>query len=212
MNQKDKEILELEKKVKLYKEKLNYLKKNKNIYNINTSVNSFNLSKTRSSTNVTERNIYHVQSMSSSQAKIKTSCSMANNFYGNKNPGKKLNNENKSRPKSNNYRKPKIDLYNFYNSKSKKKRSNNFKKNNVNNNSKNSNLINNNFLFNCKRAKSSKAEVKKNLNILSRLNSNINNIDENKLLTLEETQYLCDKMIEKMKRTFELVKEATLGD
>lgn len=27
MNQKDKEILELEKKVKLYKEKLNYLKK-----------------------------------------------------------------------------------------------------------------------------------------------------------------------------------------
>ena len=137
---------------------------------------------------------------------------MANNFYGNKNAGKKLNNENKSRPKSNNYRKPKIDLYNFYNSKSKKKRSNNFKKNNVNNNSKNSNLINNNFLFNCKRAKSSKAEVKKNLNILSRLNSNTNNIDENKLLTLEETQYLCDKMIEKMKHTFELVKEATLGD
>ena len=86
------------------------------------------------------------------------------------------------------------------------------KKNNANNNSKNSNLINNNFLFNCKRAKSSKAEVKKNLNILSRINSNTNNNDENKLLTLEETQYLCDKMIEKMKHTFELVKEATLGD
>ena len=71
MNQKDLEIIELEKKVKLYREKLNYLKKNKNIYNINTSINSIGLNKTRSSLNVTERNIYFTESLSKSQAKYK---------------------------------------------------------------------------------------------------------------------------------------------
>ena len=94
--------------------------------------------------------------------------------------------------------------------KNKIKRDNNFKKNN---NSKNLNEYNNNNLFNCKRAKSSKVETKKSHNnILSKLNKNVLNIKENKLLTLEETQYLCDKMIQKMKLTFELVKAATLGD
>lgn len=170
------------------------------------------MSKTRSSTNVTERNLCNVQSMSNSQAKIKTSCSLANNLYVNKKDEKKITNDNKKRPKSNNYRKPKIDFYNFYNknNKNKIKRANNFKKNN----SKNLNIVdNNNYLFNSKRAKSSKIEMKKNYNnILSKSNNNAVNIKENKLLTLEETQYLCDKMIQKMKLTFELVKAATLGD
>ena len=212
MSQKDKEIYELEKEVKLYKEKLDYLKKNKNIYNLNNSLNSFNLSKTRSSTNVKERNLYNVQFIPNNQVKIKTSGSLTNNLFINKNEEKKLKNDTKKRPKSNNYHKPKIDFYNFKNNnmKNKIKRDNNFKKNN---NSKNLNEYNNNNLFNCKRAKSSKVETKKSHNnILSKLNKNVLNIKENKLLTLEETQYLCDKMIQKMKLTFELVKAATLGD
>ena len=68
INQKDKKIIELEKQIKLYKDKL---KNQLRIFNINTSINSFNLSKTRSSTNITERNIYQIHSLSNSQAKIK---------------------------------------------------------------------------------------------------------------------------------------------
>ena len=68
IDQKDKKIIELEKQIKLYKDKL---KNQMRIFNINTSINSFNLSKTRSSTNITERNIYQIRSLSNSQAKIK---------------------------------------------------------------------------------------------------------------------------------------------
>ena len=67
IDQKDKKIIELEKQIKLYKDKL---KNQMRIFNINTSINSFNLSKTRSSTNITERNIYQIRSLSNSQAKI----------------------------------------------------------------------------------------------------------------------------------------------
>ena len=45
--------------------------------------------------------------------------------------------------------------------------------------------------------------------------NNINNNKENKehkLLTLEETQALCDEIIKKMKFTLELVKTATMGE
>jgi hypothetical protein len=143
INQKDMEIFELEKKVKLYTDKLNFLKKNKNIYNINISINSFNLSKTRSSSNVTERNIYFSESLSKSQAKIKIPSSFQEK------------NENKKRPKSNNYRKPKMDFYNI------NKYSINYKKN-KSNKSKYVNLNENNILFNTnKRRKSSNVKIQK---------------------------------------------------
>lgn len=202
MNQKDKEILELEKRVQLYKEKLNYLKKHKNIYNINTSINSFNLSKTRSSSNVTERNMKQMQSLSKSQAKIKTSFSLTKNIYGNKTINKKLRNENKIRPKSNNYRKPKIDFFNININK------NNYKKNNVNITIKNHNIIESNYF---KRPKSSKIKTKKNLNN-SLIKPTFSTKKENKILTLQETKDLCDKMIQKIKYTLDMVKAATIGE
>ena len=203
MNQKDKEIFELEKKVKLYKEKLNYLKKNKNI---NSSLNSFNLSKTRSSSNFTERNIIHMQSMSKSQAKIKTSFSLAANLYLNKNVDKKIKNEEKIRPKSNNYRKPKIDILII------NKNSHNYKKNNINLNNKSKNMPMAEIIYYNKRPKSSKIKNKKNVNIIFNKSNNCNNNKANNLLTLEETQNLCDKIIKKMKFTLELVKAATMGE
>ena len=203
MNQKDKEIFELEKKVKLYKEKLNYLKKNKNI---NSSLNSFNLSKTRSSSNFTERNINHMQSMSKSQAKIKTSFSLAANLYLNKNVDKKIKNEEKIRPKSNNYRKPKIDILII------NKNSHNYKKNNINLNNKSKNMPMAEIIYYNKRPKSSKIKNKKNVNIIFNKSNNCNNNKANNLLTLEETQNLCDKIIKKMKFTLELVKAATMGE
>ena len=202
MNQKDKEIIELEKKVQLYKEKLKNLKKTKNVYNINSSLNSFNLSKTRSSSNITERNIHQIQSLSKSQAKIKTSFSLASNIYGNKNLNNKLKNENKIRPKSNNYRKPKIGFFNI------NKHINFLKKNNINNKSKNINIIENNYY---KRPKSSNIKAKKNVNNYFVKSNNSNNKGKN-LLTLEETQNLCDKMIKKLKFTLDLVKAATIGE
>ena len=115
INQKDKKIIELEKQIKIYKDKL---KNQIRIFNINTSINSFNLSKTRSSTNVTERNILQIHSLSNSQAKIKTSYPMTKNLYGSTNidggAGYNKNkniNINKKRPKSNNYKKPKLNNF-----------------------------------------------------------------------------------------------------
>ena len=70
LNQKDKKIAELENQIKIYKDKL---KNQIRIFNINSSTNSFNLSKTRSSTNVNERNLYQIHSLSKSHAKIKNS-------------------------------------------------------------------------------------------------------------------------------------------
>ena len=154
---------------------------------------------------MSERNICYMQSMSRSQAKIKISSSLANNLYGNKNTDKKVKNENKKRPKSNNYRKPKMDAYNI------NKHSNNFKKNLINK-TKNLNILESNYLFNFKRPKSSNVKIKKNINnMMSKPINNAHN-KENKLLTLEETQQLCDKMIKKMKYTLELVKAATIGE
>lgn len=212
--QKDKKIAELEKQIKMYKDKL---KNQIRIFNINTSINSFNLSKTRSSTNVTERNMYQIRSLSNSHAKIMTSYPLTRNLYGNKNGENKQNiNKNKSKSKkkskSNNYRKPKINNYFFGNKNNEKKMHvNNFKRGDGNSKQKYKNKIEDN-LMNNKRAKSSNIEKNKNINhnmVKSNIKYNHKNED---LLTIEQTQNLCDKMIEKMKNALELVKKATTGD
>jgi len=112
INIKDKKIAELEKLIKIYREKL---KNQIRVFNINTSINSFNLSKTRSSTNITERNMYKIRSLSNSQAKIKTSYPPTKNIYGNnKIVNNKMNyntNKSKKRPKTKNYKRPKMNNY-----------------------------------------------------------------------------------------------------
>ena len=217
LNQKDKTIAELEKKIKGFKEKL---KNQIRIFNINTSINNFNLSKTRSSTNVTERNLNQIRSLSNSQVKIKSSNPLIKNLYGNKNCENKLNynknkskSKNKRRAKSNNYKKPNIDNFCFGNKEiDYKKHINNFKRNNNKNQNYKSKYQDN--IKNDKRAKSSNVEKNKrgnNINniIKSDIKKNIKNDD---LLTLEETQNICDKMFEKVKKILELVKLATTGN
>ena len=218
LNQKDKAIAELEKQIKLYKEKL---KNQIRVFNINTSINNFNLSKTRSSTNVTERNMNQIRSLSNSQTKIKTSNILTRNLYGNKNCENKMNynknkskSKNKRRPKSNNYKKPKIDNIFFGNKEiDNKKHINNFKRNNNNKQNYKSKYQDN--IINDKRAKSSNVEKNKKVNInnIIKPNTNIKKNHKNEdLLTLEETQNMCDKMYEKTKKILELVKMATTGD
>ena len=197
LHQKDKKIVELERQIKLYKDKL---KNQITIININSSasLNNFNLSKTQSSKNVIERNLGQVRSYSNSNEKIKVSNPMKNNN------NKVNNNKNiyRKRPKSNDYKKEKINSlifiknlneikrqhYNYFKSKSKPK-------------SKNENS------GNYKRAKSSKTE-KRNINNNNKSKVSINNTN-NELLSIEETQYICDKMLEKMKNVLELVKITT---
>ena len=48
--------------------------------------------------------------------------------------------------------------------------------------------------------------------MLNKQNKDKTKVKENKLFTLEETQYLCNKIIKKMKYTLELVKAATTGE
>ena len=212
INQKDKKIIELEKQIKLYKDKL---KNQMRIFNINTSINSFNLSKTRSSTNITERNIYQIRSLSNSQAKIKNSYPISKNIYGNKITDNKMNyyaskNKNRKRPKTNNYKKPKINNYFFGNQNNENRiHVNNFKRNEKNSKQKYKYKDNS---MKYKRAKSSNIEKNKkfNNNMIKLANKNCNNNEE--LLTIEQTMNLCEKMMEKMKNVLELVKAATIGD
>jgi hypothetical protein len=209
LNQKDKKIAELEKQIKMYRDKL---KNQIRIFNINTSINSFNLSKTRSSTNITERNMCQIRSLSNSHAKIKTSYPLTRNLYGNKKGDNKANNnkniiKNNKRPKSNNYRKPRYNNYMFGN----KIHVNNFKRNAVNVKQKSKNKYQDNNSVKYKRAKSSNIEKNKNNIIISKSNAKYNNKIEN-LLSIEETQILCDKMMAKMKNVLELVKLATTGE
>ena len=71
-----------------------------------------------------------------------------------------------------------------------------------------------------KRAKSSNVEKNKRTNNMGKINvnntKNINNKDldstNGDLMTVEETQMLCDKMMEKIKNVLELVKKATTGE
>ena len=211
INQKDKKIAELEKLITIYRDKL---KNQIRVFNINTSINSFNLSKTRSSTNITERNIYKIRSLSNSQAKIKTSCPYTKNIYGNKILNNKMNynkNKSKKRPKSNNYKKPNINNYIFLNKNIDNKiHVNNFKRNENTSKQKYKNKYQDNNKY--KRAKSSNIEKnRKNNNLTKSCTNNTTNKDEN-LLTIEETKNLCDNMMEKMKNVLELVKLATTGD
>ena len=209
INQKDKKIAELEKLIQIYRDKL---KNQIRVFNINTSINSFNLSKTRSSTNVTERNMYKIRSLSNSQAKIKASFPYTKNIYGNKIVNNKMNyNKNKKRPKSNNYKNPNINKYFFANKNIDNKiHVNNFKRNETNSKQKYKYKYQDNNKY--KRARSSNNEKNnKNNNLTKSCTNNNTNKDEN-LLTIEETQNICDKMMGKLKNVLELVKMATTED
>ena len=213
----------MENQIKLYKDKL---KNQIRIFNINSSTNSFNLSKTRSSTNVNERNLYQIQSLSKSHAKIKNSYQIitrntpkaetGQNFAKNKSRSK-----NKKRSKSNNYNysnsnnnlpKPKISAQFFWS----KNKDNNIKISGHVNNFKRSNNFNSKY----KKAKSSNVEKNKRKNNIGKINVNIKKSINSKdldctngeLMTVEETQMICDKMMEKIKSVLELVKKATTED
>ena len=148
LNQKDKKILELENQISIYKDKL---KNQIRIFNINSSTNSFNLSKTRSSTNVNERNLYQIHSLSKSHAKIKNSYQLMTRNTPKANVGPNLGknksrSQNKKRSKSNNYnyssnnnfQKPKINTQFFWS----KNKDNNIKVTGHVNNFKKSNNFN----------------------------------------------------------------------
>ena len=204
INNKNKEIKELERKIK--KEKLSlmtYLKKG-NCKNTNTSLNSFNLSKTRSSTNFTERNILQINSFCNSKMKIKTSYPL---------PGAKCKNDpninkNKMRPKSDDYKKPK---------------NNNFSKQQKNYviyyNSQRAKIKNytNNFVINYKRCNSSKQKnstdkcnkINNNINIIAAKNNN-NTFAKVKSLSIEETRGMLDYIYNRYKQVLEVVKTATI--
>jgi hypothetical protein len=207
LNQKDIKISELEKQIRIYKEKL---KNQIRIFNINTFINSFNFNKAQSSPNVTKRNIMHIHSLSNSHEKIKSSFPISNNLYGNTNFLNFTKNsvKNKKRPNSNNYRKPVINNYFFGNNDNKKhvnnfKRFNNTKMLNNNNNSK----IKGNMYMKNKRAKSLNADKYKSND--TRSSKNKEKDSEKKLLTIDETKMLCDRIYKKMKTVLELVKIAT---
>jgi hypothetical protein len=201
LHQKDKKIVELERQIKLYKDKLN---NQITIININSSasLNNFNLSKTQSSKNVIERKLGQVRSYSNSNEKIKVSYPMSNN----NNKVNKNKNIYRKRAKSNDYKKEKINSLIFV------KNLNEIKKQNYNyfkSKSKSKTKIGNNG--NCKRANSSKTE-KRNINNNNTKSKVSINSSNNELLSIEETQYLCDKMLEKMKKVLELVKISTTSE
>ena len=231
LNQKDKKIAELETQIKIYKDKL---KNQIRIFNINSSTNSFNLSKTRSSTNVNERNLYQIHSLSKSHAKIKNSFqimtrNIAKGVTGQNMAKNVSRSKNKKRSKSNNFNyssnnnlpKPKINKQFFWSKKEDnnitvKGHVNNFKRNNFKSCQKNKNKYeDNNMKY--KRAKSSNVEKNKRTNNIGIINVNMKKINNNKdldstfgdLMTVEETQMLCDRMMEKIKSVLELVKKAT---
>ena len=212
IDQKDKKIIELEKQIKLYKDKL---KNQMRIFNINTSINSFNLSKTRSSTNITERNIYQIRSLSNSQAKIKNYYPISKNIYGNKIVDNKMNyyaskNKHKKRSKTNNYKNPKNTNYFFGNQNNENKlHVNNFKRNNTNCKQK---YKYKDKSMKYKRAKSSNIEKNKKINNKTMKSSHQNSNKNDELLTIDQTMNLCNKMMEKMKNVLDLVKMATTGD
>ena len=206
------------------------------LFNINSSTNSFNLSKTRSSTNVNERNLYQIHSLSKSHAKIKNSYQiMTRNTpkETGQNIGKnKSRSKNKKRSKSNNYNyssnnnlpKPKINTQFFWSKNNDNNikvngHINNFKRNNFNSSQKYKNK-NDNSNMKYKRAKSSNVEKNKRTNNMGKINVNVKKSNNNKdldstygdLMTVEETQMLCDKMMEKIKSVLELVKKATTED
>jgi hypothetical protein len=232
LNQKDKKIAELETQIKIYKDKL---KNQIRIFNINSSTNSFNLSKTRSSTNVNERNLYQIHSLSKSHAKIKNSFQiMTRNIpkgaTGQNNEKNASRSKNKKRSKSNNFNhnsnnnlpKPKINTQFFWSKNNNdnnikvKGHVNNFKRNNFNSCQKNKNKYDDSNMK-YKRAKSSNTEKNKRTNNMGIINVNMKKINNNKdldstfgdLMTVEETQILCDRMLEKIKSVLELVKKAT---
>ena len=235
LNQKDKKIAELETQIKVYKEKL---KNQIRIFNINSSTNSFNLSKTRSSTNVNERNICQIRSLSNSHVKIKNPYPIMTRNTPKENIG---SNFSKSKTRSKNKKSSNINNYNYSSKHNLKKpiintqffwsknnennikttgHVNNFKRNNFSSQKYKNKKDNNNINLKNKRAKSSNVEKNKRTNNMEKINVNNNLYNNSKdlnnssveLMTLEETQQLCDKMLDKIKNVLELVKKATTNE
>ena len=199
--EKDKEINELILKLTMYKNKLNYINNQKsfNITNNTSSLNSCNLSKTKSSTTLTERNINSINSLSllNREYKVKPTCNLLKNkntnfISSNTNKNQLIKNVNilsKIRAKSSNYNKNNNCILKNTNKKTKVFYScNNPKKNAIN---KNNNK-------NCK------------INNIHTINTN-NMSDTYKILSIANTKKIYDDILEKTKNILEMVKKATTG-
>ena len=199
--EKDKEINELMIKLKECKDKLNYIK-NQNSFMTNTNnstFNSCNMSKTRSSTALTERNINSINPLIKfkRECKTKPACNLSKNknvysISSNNNRNQLIGSKNKNkniiiRPKSSNYDK------------------------NLNCIPKNTNKKTK-ISYSC----NAKKPVYKNYNKNIRINnihtvnkSNLNNTY--KILSIESTKKIYEDIFEKTKNIFEMIKNVTTG-
>ena len=193
ISSKNKEIFELQKKIEKEKNKLSLIKNQKKNFNQNT--NSFNLSKTRSSTNFTERNIFQMSSLCNSQTKIKASYLLNNKRV-------QSNNKNKLRAKSEDYKKAKANQKNFLNYNSQRTKTNNLIVNHkrCNSSKQKNNNDNNNFKENI---------ITKNKMSYTVNNKSNNNYKKYKILSVQETNELFDNIYDKYKNLLDLLKKIT---
>ena len=187
INSKNKEIHELQKKIEKEKEKLTLLKNQKK--NFSQVTNSFNLSKTRSSTNFTERNLFQVNSLCNSQTKIKASYLLNNKRV------QSNNNKNKLRAKSDDYKKAKTTQKKFLNYNSQRTKTNN--------------LIVNHKRCNSSKQKNNNNNFKENINNKNRMCNTVINNNNQKTLSIQETSELFENIYNKYKNLLELLKKMT---
>ena len=198
--EKDKEINELMLKLKMCKDKLNYIR-NQNNFNTttnNSTLNSCNLSKTRNSTTLTDRNINSINSLNILNRHYKNkptyNLSKSKNSYficSNNIKNQLIENLNKNilsktRPKSSNYNKNHNCILKTTNKKAKISYSCNNKIATTNNNNNKNTKMNNIQTIN-----------KNNLN------------NTYKILSIETTKKIYDDIFEKTKNIFELIKNVT---
>ena len=198
--EKDKEINDLMLKLKMCKDKLNYIKNQKcfNVTTNNSNLNSCNLSKTKSSTTLTERNINQINSLNkiNGQCNIKPTCNLLKNqniycIYSNINKNQLIEDINilsKTRPKSSNYNKNNNFVLKSTNKKAMTFYSCNKKKSTINKNNNKNGKMNNIYTIN-----------KNNLN------------NTYKILSIESTKKIYDNMLEKTKTILEMIKNVTTG-
>ena len=189
INNKNKEIRELQKKIEKEKNKLALIQNQQK--NSSQITSSSNLSKTRSSTNFTERNLFQVNSLCNSQTKIKASY-LLNNKRIQQNNIDKI----KLRAKSDDYKKAKNAQKKFLNYNTQRTKTNNFVVNHKRCNSSKQKNNKNNFKNN---------STNKN-NISSKIN---NNIKQQKTLSIQETKELFENIYNKYKNLLDLLKKIT---
>lgn len=192
INNKNKEIRDLERKIEKEKDKLSKIKDNKKI--INKSINSLSLSKTKNSTNYTERNVLQVNSICNSQTKINSYPLQNNNGKGNI----LINSKNKLRAKSYDYKKSN-DL---------SKQNKNFFNYNNSTRVKNKSYINNNNHKKCNNSTTKQKTGSDNIilgnNYKMNMNMNINNKKDG--MSVEETRKIFDSIYNRYKELLELLK------